>query len=94
MTLQLPLDDLLAVTREFRNPAVSRFGLERCWRRHGVSHLKALQPTVPRLAGKPLKAYEPGFVHIDVKYWLAIDGEPRRSLFVAIDRATGWVLSP
>jgi hypothetical protein len=37
---------------------------------------------------KAFKAYEPGFVHIDVKYLPAIDGEPRRYLFVAIDRAT------
>jgi transposase InsO family protein len=85
------LDDLLAVTREFLNPAVSRSGLDRCLRRHGVSNLKALQPTAPRPAVKSFKAYEPGFVHIDVKYLPAIDGEPRRYLFVAIDRATRWV---
>ncbi len=35
--LLLPLDDLLAVTREFLNPDVSRSGLNRCLRRHGVS---------------------------------------------------------
>ena len=38
-TLLLPTDDLLAVTREFINPAVSRAGLGRCLRRHGVSSL-------------------------------------------------------
>ena len=38
-TLLLPTDDLLAVTREFINPAVSRAGLGRCLRRHGVSNL-------------------------------------------------------
>jgi hypothetical protein len=38
-TLLLPLDDLLAVTREFINPGVSRSGLDRCLRRHGVSDL-------------------------------------------------------
>ena len=89
--LQLPLDDLLAVTREFLNPAVSRSGLDRCLSRHGVANLKVLQPQSPRPAVKPFKAYEPGFVHIDVKYLPAIDGEPRRYLFVAIDRATRWV---
>ena len=36
-TLLLPTDDLLAVLREFVNPAVSRAGLGRCLRRHGVS---------------------------------------------------------
>lgn len=43
-TLLLPLDDLLAVVREFINPKASRSGLDRCLRRHGVSGLKALQP--------------------------------------------------
>jgi hypothetical protein len=31
--LLLPLDDLLAVVREFLNPNVSRSGLDRCLRR-------------------------------------------------------------
>jgi hypothetical protein len=31
----LPLDDLLAVCREFLKPDVSRSGLDRCLRRHG-----------------------------------------------------------
>jgi hypothetical protein len=39
-TVLLPLDDLLAITREFINAAVSRSGLDRCLRRHGVSDLK------------------------------------------------------
>ncbi len=43
-TLLLPLDDLLAMTREFIHPAVSRSGLDRCLRRHGVSNLSALIP--------------------------------------------------
>ena len=43
-TLLLPLDDLLVVTREFIHPEVSRSGLDRCLRRHGVSDLKALCP--------------------------------------------------
>ncbi len=37
--LLLLLDDLLAVVREFLNPDVSRSGLERCLRRHGMSKL-------------------------------------------------------
>ena len=42
--LLLPLDDLLAVTHEFISTAVSRSGLDRCLRRHGVSNLQALRP--------------------------------------------------
>jgi hypothetical protein len=39
----LPLDDLVAVVREFINPEVSRAGLDRCLRRHGVGNLRVLQ---------------------------------------------------
>jgi len=90
--LLLPLDDLLAVTREFLNPEVSRSGLDRCLRRHGVSNLKALLPKTPAEPHKAFKAYEPGFVHVDVKYLPQMaDETTRRYLFVAIDRATRWV---
>lgn len=46
-TLLLPLDDLLAVTREFLSPDVSRSGLDRCLRRHGAGNLNALKPQEP-----------------------------------------------
>lgn len=64
-TLQLPLDDLLLITREFINPATSRSGLDRCLRRHGVANLKDLQ--APSADGeiapkKTFKDFAPGFV--------------------------------
>jgi len=59
-TLLLPLDDLLAVTREFLSPDVSRSGLDRCLRRHGVGNLNALKPREPTVAHKAFKSYEPG----------------------------------
>ena len=93
-TLLLPLDDLLSLTREFINSAVSRSGLDRCLRRHGVSDLKALQPEVEGQPQPPktFKDYEPGFVHVDIKYLPQMPDEAqRRYLFVAIDRATRWV---
>ena len=91
-TLLLPLDDLLAVCREFLNPAVSRSGLDRCLRRHGVSNLNALRPKVLAEPHKTFKTYEPGFMHVDVKYLPQMaDETTRRYLFVAIDRATRWV---
>lgn len=93
-TLLLPTDDLLAVTREFINPAVSRAGLRRCLRRHGVSDLRDLveqEGNVPA-AKKTFKDYEPGFVHIDIKYLPQMPDETaRRYLFIAIDRPTRWV---
>lgn len=91
-TLLLPLDDLLAVTREFLCPRVSRSGLDRCLRRHGAGNLNALKPASLKEPHKPFKSYEPGYVHMDVKYLpQMIDETKRRYLFVSIDRATRWV---
>ena len=94
----LPLDDLLAVVREFIHPEVSRAGLDRCLRRHGVANLRELQAKALVDAGqakpalKTFKDYEPGFVHMDIKYLPQMPDEShRRYLFVAIDRATRWV---
>jgi len=90
--LLLPLDDLLAVTREFLCPQASRSGVDRCLRRHGVSNLQALLPATALAPHKTFKTYAPGFVHIDVKYLPQMaDEHTRRYLFVAIDRATRWV---
>ena len=91
-TLLVSLDDLLAVVREFLNPNVSRSGLDRCLRRHGVGNLHDLQAKDPRPKHKAFKAYEPGYLHVDVKYLPQMAEETsRRYLFVAIDRATRWV---
>ncbi|PAT41552.1 IS481 family transposase [Vandammella animalimorsus] len=91
-TLLLPLDDLLAVTHEFINDKVSRSGLDRCLRRHGVGNLHALKPKQPAPTHQPFKHYVPGYVHVDVNYLPQMQDESRRRyLFVAIDRATRWV---
>jgi transposase InsO family protein len=46
----------------------------------------------PAVAHKAFKSYEPGYVHMDVKYLPQMQDESsRRYLFVAIDRATRWV---
>jgi len=90
--LLVSLDDLLAVVREFLNPHVSRSGLDRCLRRHGVGNLRDLQAKTARPKRSGFKAYEPGYIHIDVKYLPQMaDETSRRYLFVAIDRATRWV---
>jgi transposase InsO family protein len=93
-TLLLPLDDLLVVVREFLNPMISRSGLDRCLRRHGVAHLRDLIPEAEdeRAAKKTFKDYVPGFIHIDIKYLPQMpDEKARRYLFVAIDRTTRCV---
>ena len=78
------------------NPDVSRSGPDRCLRRHGVSNLKDLLPKTSPEPRKTFKAYEPGFLHVDLKYLPQMaDETTRRYLFVAIDRATWWVaISP
>ncbi|ABA89433.1 transposase of ISPca3, IS481 family [Syntrophotalea carbinolica DSM 2380] len=93
-SLLLSLDDLLVVTREFVNADVSRAGLDRCLRRHGVSRLADLIPKEETANNKPktFKNYDPGFVHVDIKYLPQMPDETsRRYLFVGIDRATRWV---
>ncbi|RFU12358.1 IS481 family transposase [Rhodobacteraceae bacterium W635] len=91
-TLLVSLDDLLSVVREFLNPNASRSGLDRCLRRHGVGNLRDLKARTPQPKRSAFKAYEPGYIHIDVKYLPKMaDESSRRYLFVAIDRATRWV---
>jgi hypothetical protein len=91
-TLLLATDDLLSVTREFINPAVSLAGLGRCLRRHGVSDLRDLIPALESEQSaikKTFKDYGPGYLHIDIKYLPEMPDETsRRYLFVAIDRAS------
>jgi transposase-like protein len=99
-TLLLPLDDLLVITREFVNPKVSRAGLQRCLKRNGVSRIADIVAQQRFESGelpeekpkKTFKDYQPGFIHIDIKYLPKMPDEEERSyLFVAIDRATRWV---
>jgi hypothetical protein len=93
-TLVVSIDDPLAVVREFLNPDVSRSGLDRCLRRHGVGNLPDRQAKDPRPKHKAFKACEPGHLHVDVKYLPQMaDESSRRYLFVAIDRATHWVFN-
>ncbi|MEY5100204.1 MAG: hypothetical protein RJA36_2923 [Pseudomonadota bacterium] len=89
-----PLDDLLVITREFISAQASRSGIDRCLRRHGVANLRELQADLAKdpVPPKTFKDYEPGFVHVDIKYLPQMpDESARRYLFVAIDRATRWV---
>ena len=91
-SLPVSIDDLLAVVREFLNPDASRSGLDRCLRRHGVGNLRDLQGCAPGPKHTAFKAYEPGYLHMDVKYLPQMaDETSRRYLFVAIDRATRWM---
>jgi transposase InsO family protein len=90
--LLLPLNDLLALMREFRNRNVSRSGLDCCLRRYGAGNLKVLLPEVFTESSKTFKTHEHGFPQVDVKHLhQTADETTRRYLFVVIDLATRWV---
>lgn len=94
-SLYLPLDDLLFITKQYINADVSRSGIARLLKREGMARL---EDVIPKAEGemiapkKTSKDYEPGFIHVDIKYLPQMPDEAsRRYLFVAIDRATRWV---
>jgi len=69
-TLYLPLDVLLYITRQYINAEVSRSGIARL-KREGMARLKDVIPSAEGetiTAQKNFKNYEPGFLHIDIKY--------------------------
>jgi|GEM_PF-5858030 len=45
--LLLPMDDLLAITRELSNVGFFKSGLDRCLRRHGASNLTGIAVAAP-----------------------------------------------
>ena len=63
--LARPLDDIVEAMRRCLNPQLSRSGIHRCLKRHGLSARLTLQPA-------PAAAFQTetpaGFIHIDVKY--------------------------
>lgn len=86
-SLYLPLDDLLYITRQYINAEVSRSGIARLLKREGMSRLEDVIPKAEGetlLPKKTFKDYEPGFIHIDLKYLPQMpDENSRRYLFVA-----------
>ena len=103
-TVLWPLNDWVAEVREFINRDVSRSGLDRCLRRHGVANLRELQAQAllegqmlarlkpPHKNIETFKDDAPDFLHGDIKYLPQMpDESERRYPFVTIDRATRWV---
>jgi hypothetical protein len=66
-TFLLPLDYLLALVHGFLNPHVSRSALVRCMHRHGVGNLSQLKLKEDKPTHTSFKAYEPGYLYIDIK---------------------------
>ncbi len=65
-------------------PDISRSGLHRALRRHGVSG-RTIEARAP--AGTPFEATPFGFVHVDLKHLTRLEGCPAY-VFVAIERTT------
>jgi hypothetical protein len=61
-SLYLPLDDLLFIIKQYINPAVSRAGIARLTDLIATAEGEKITPK------KTFKDYEPGFIHIDIKY--------------------------
>ncbi len=87
-TLLLSIDDLLVVTREFINEKVSRSGLTRLLKRKGLNDRRTLEPEIEgeTRPKKTFKDYEPGFVHVDVKYLPQMQDQTSRSYLFAASR--------
>jgi len=63
--LLLSLDELLAVSREFINGGVSRAGLQRCLKRHGISRLADMQDSGANLDADDEQAIEVALEHTE-----------------------------
>src|SRR6266700_4047999 len=86
-SLALPLDDICEAMRRCVNPQLSRSGIHRCLKRHGLS----ARFTPQKLPAAAFQTDAPaGFIHIDVKYLPPL-GRRRSYAYVAIDRATRFV---
>ena len=91
-TLLWSLDDPMGVVRKFLNPTMSRSGLDPCLRRHDLGRLRDRKAKDDTLKHSGLKAFEPGYIHIDVKYPPHMANETSRGyLFVAINWDSRWV---
>ena len=64
-SLALPLDDIVEAMRRCLNPNLSRSGIHRCLKRHGLSARLTPQQAPAAVFHTETPA---GFIHIDVKY--------------------------
>ncbi len=78
----LPLDDCL-YGLQATIPHLTRSSLHRCFLRHGISRLPAMEGDKPK---KKFKKYPIGYIHIDIAEVRTEEG--KLYLFVAIDRTS------
>jgi len=77
-----PLDEVHEMVFA-HNPLISRSSVYRCFLKNNINKV----PQELREKAKTFKAYQPGYLHIDVTYLPKFNGKSYY-LFVAIDRAT------
>jgi hypothetical protein len=85
-SLALPLDDIVEAMRLCLNPKLSRSGIHRCLKRHGLSARLNQQPASAAFQADT----QPGFIHIEIKHLPPLHRQ-RRYAYVAIERATRFV---
>lgn len=78
----IALDEITEIIKE-QNDKVSRNAIYSCLVRNELNKV----PQEKRDKAKKFKAYDPGYLHIDVTYMPKLNGQ-KYYLFVAIDRAT------
>jgi hypothetical protein len=87
-----PLDDLTFIVSHFL-PHLNRDAVYRILKAEGLNRLPPAERT--RKSHSAFRAYEVGFVHIDVKHLPKLQDRDRltrkRYLYVAIDRASRYV---
>lgn len=78
----IPLDEIVEMA-QYINPTASHSAVYRTLCAAGLNKV----PQQERDKAKKFKAYEPGYLHVDVTYLPKLEGT-KQYLFVAIDRAT------
>jgi hypothetical protein len=86
-SLALPLDDIVEAMRRCLAPKLSRSGIHRCLKRHGLS----ARPDPATGAGRHLPNRDPGRLHPHRCRYLPRLGRRPSYAYVAIDRATRLV---
>lgn len=78
----MSLEEVLECIKQV-NSSISKSSVYRYFVKENINKI----PTEKKEEAKKFKAYQPGYLHIDVTYLPKFDGKPAY-LFVAIDRAT------
>ena len=85
------LDDCFVALKD-SIPKLTRSNLHRCLKRHGLSVLPKEDPKSSPAGKKKFATYEIGYFHIDITE-INLENNPKFYLFVAVDRASKFVVA-